>query len=71
MEEDTGDEGPTRISGWKGKEAGKERPKDLGLDEQRQGGEEEVDGFFFFFFFISILAYGLYHGESPWLRKAT
>ena len=27
--------------------------------------------FFFFFFFISILAYGLYHGESPWLRKAT
>ena len=30
-----------------------------------------LSSFFFFFFFISILAYGLYHGESPWLRKAT
>ena len=27
--------------------------------------------FFFFFFLKSILAYGLDHGESPWLRKAT
>ena len=43
-EEDTGDEGPTRIGGWKGKEAGEERPKDLVVDEQHQGGEEEVDG---------------------------
>ena len=42
-EENTDDEGPTRISGWKGKEAGEERPKDIGVDKQPQGGEEEVD----------------------------
>ena len=43
-EEDTGDEGHIRISGWKGKEAGEERPKDLGVDEPPQEREEEVDG---------------------------
>ena len=50
-----------QVSSWEARRAAKAR-----------AGEAKIaEAAILFFFFKSILAYGLYHGESPWLRKAT